>query len=190
MPRFDIKKILLTAVVSILLIVLFSILLFQPRTAEIRKLNIKHAEVAKLLDISRGYVSRYKSIRAAVDSMSVVWESLAQCLPNKEEMPHLLRGIAESGRLSNVQFVSFKPLQLKPVGFYTENPVQIRVNCNYHELGYFLSKISSLERLVNVSRFKLSTTKRPEKYASVEFTATAYTISDSLPASPNPAEKK
>lgn len=182
MPIALIRKIVLSALTVILLVIIFQIFLFKPRIAEISKLNKKHAEVLKLLETSKGYVSRYKSVRAAVDSMSVLWASLSECLPNKEEMPYLLRGIAEAGKLSNVQFVLFRPLPLVSTGFYVENPVYIKVNCTYHELGYFLSKISSLERLVNVTKFKLSSAKKSDKFATVEFTATAYTIPDSLPA--------
>ncbi|MFA5033226.1 MAG: type 4a pilus biogenesis protein PilO [bacterium] len=176
------KKLLLSCLLVVLLVFLFVNFLFKPKSTSITKLNKKHSEVSKLLDTSKGYVNRYKSVRIAVDSMTNQWNSLAKCLPSEEEMPYLLRGIAEAGRLSNVQFLLFKPLPGgQQTNFYKENPVQIKINCTYHELGYFLSKITALERLVNVSKFKLSTNKKADRYTEVDFIATAYT----LPSNPS-----
>jgi type IV pilus assembly protein PilO len=177
------KKLFLSCLLALFLAFLSYNFLFKPKLVSIGKISKKNAEVSKLLDTSKGYVNKYKSVRTAVDSMTNQWNSLAKCLPSEEEMPFLLRGIAEAGRLSNVQFLLFKPISGgQQTGFYKENPVEIKVNCTYHELGYFLTKIASLERLVNVSKFKLGMNKKagPGKYTEISFIATAYTLPTSL----------
>jgi len=105
-------------------------------------------------------------------------------LPDEEEMPDLLKEIASAGKSSNVIFLLFKPLDKGDTGdFYKENPIQIRVRCNYHELGNFFSKIADLTRLVNISKLALVIPKKtdktgegiPDKYMEADFIATAYT---------------
>lgn len=180
------KRILITCISGVIIFVLFFYFLIRPLQAQIKKLNDDHAKVFKLLEISQGYIDRYKSVKEAYLSISAQWEVLSTYLPEEEEMPKLLKEIANAGKSSNVIFLLFKPLgKGDTTDFYEENPVQIRVKCNYHELGSFLSKIAAMKRLVNVTKLTLASAKKkkfPEKFMEADFIATAYTTLLEKPA--------
>ena len=170
-----IQRILLSCVLVIIIFLSFYNFSIQPKREQIRDLTEQHKKVAELLQTSRGYIDKYKSVKAAYDSISVVWAKLEELLPEQEEMPELLSSISDAGKKSGAEFVLFKPLSQVPCNFYSENPIQIKVTCNYHELGWFLSRVGGLTRLVNVSNFKLISIKNPlEATMDAEFVATAY----------------
>ena len=89
-------------------------------------------------------------------------------------MPELLSSISNAGKKSGAEFALFKPLPQIPHDFYEENPVKIRVSCNYHQLGAFLSRIAALPRLVNVHKLKLDGLQAGKPTMNAEFIGIAY----------------
>ncbi|MDI6839942.1 MAG: type 4a pilus biogenesis protein PilO [bacterium] len=170
------RRILFACVLVVVIFFAFFTVLFRPRAAQIRELNQKYAQVSKALERSKNLIERYKSVKVAFDSLSSQWEIFEEYLPEEKEMPGLLRGMAEAGRLSNVSFILFKPLTPVPREFYNENPIQIKVSAGYHELGNFLSRVAGLQRLVNVDKIRLMSSGKPDKTLEAEFIATAYSV--------------
>jgi len=182
------RRILLAAILVISFVFAFHSLVFRPKMSEILRLRGRQETLRETLETARGYVEKYKTVKAAFDSISATWEVLEELLPEQEEMPELLRNMAESGRSSGAEYLLFKPLTPVPQDFYNENPIQIRVTCGYHELGIFLSKIAHLNRLVNVRGLKLTSTGEGVKTLEAEFVATAYVTTGER--APSPMEKK
>lgn len=169
------QRILISCVLVTLIIVLFYNFSIKSKRQRIYELTQEHVRIAEILRSSQTYMDRYKTVRAAHDSISEVWEKVAELLPEEEEMPELLTAISDAGKRSGAEFILFKPLSPVPRDFFQENPIQIKVKCGYHELGRFLSKVAGLMRLVNVSTFKLVGLQEPKVGLEAEFVATAYT---------------
>ena len=171
------RRILISSVLVVLIFVLFYNFSISPKRVRIRELNLQHQKVVEVLASSHAYIDKYRDVKTAYDSIYAVWEKLGEYLPEEEEMPELLTSISDASKKSGVEFILFKPMTLVPRDFYQENPIQIKVTCGYHELGWFLSRVAELPRLVNVAAFKLTQAKEPSSDATVnaEFVATVYT---------------
>ena len=93
-------------------------------------------------------------------------------------MSSLLRAVTVLGDQSGVVFVLFRPLPPLPAQYYTEHPVEVKVEGGYHEVGTFLGELANMERIVTVSDLSIETAKdSPEnKPAAASFIAKTYTL--------------
>jgi len=81
-------------------------------------------------------------------------------LPNKAEMEALLSDINQVGLGRGLQFDLFKPAENEATfDFYAEQPINIRVSGNYHDMGAFASDVAQLPRIVTLNNVALNTDK-------------------------------
>lgn len=80
-------------------------------------------------------------------------------LPTKKEIPNLLQKIDDLGNKSGLKIGSFLPRRERARGFYSEVPMDMAVNGTFYEVMVFFDKVSNLDRIVNVTRIRLSSPK-------------------------------
>ena len=80
-------------------------------------------------------------------------------LPNDPKVEELIKDVSMKAKKYGVEVVSFnfKPEQVQPL--YIEVPVDVKLRADYFPLMIFLSDISRLERIVNVSDLQLKTSR-------------------------------
>lgn len=83
-----------------------------------------------------------------MEEMQQTFGVLLRQLPNTTEVPNLLVDITQAGLGRGLDFVLFKPEKERPVEFYAELPISIKVTGSYHELGGFVSDVAALPRIV------------------------------------------
>lgn len=91
-----------------------------------------------------------------MEEMQKTFGVLLRQLPNTTEVPNLLVDITQAGLGRGLDFVLFKPEKEKPVDFYAELPITIRVTGTYHELGLFVSDVAALPRIVTFGDIQIS----------------------------------
>ena len=91
--------------------------------------------------------------------MNTMFTIASKLLPEKQEIPSLLTSISETGRASGLDFHSFIPQGENKQEFYAEIPVNIKMQCSYHDIGVFLDKISKLDRIVTVANLSMGAPK-------------------------------
>jgi type IV pilus assembly protein PilO len=82
--------------------------------------------------------------------------ALLKQLPNKAEMDALLTDINQAGLGRGLLFDLFKPEREAVKGVLTEQPITIKVEGNYDDLGKFASDIAQLPRIVTLSNISIS----------------------------------
>jgi type IV pilus assembly protein PilO len=93
--------------------------------------------------------------RQQMEEMQQTFGTLLRQLPNKTEVPNLLVDITQAGLGRGLGFVLFKPERERPLEFYAELPISIRVTGGYHQLGEFVSDISALPRIVTINNIDI-----------------------------------
>ena len=83
--------------------------------------------------------------------------TLEKQLPSKAEMDALLSDINQAGVGRGLQFESFKPGQVVVRDYYAEQPIDLKVTGNYHDVGAFTSDIANLPRIVTLNNLSLTT---------------------------------
>jgi len=94
--------------------------------------------------------------RQQMQEMELTFGSLLRQLPDSAEVPDLLVDITQAGLGRGLEFVLFKPAKERPVEFYSELPISIKVRGTYHELAQFVSDVAALPRIVTFGDIDLS----------------------------------
>lgn len=150
--------------------------------AEVAQLDAKHQALSRDLEKARLLVRNLERVEKEYAILHQQWEVAQSLLPEENEMPNLLRKVTAAGQQSGVEFTMFRPQNPIPKQFYSDNPVEVRVEGGYHQTGVFLSRLANLNRIVNVSGLKISGMgdKEDSPYTvKADFILTAYTLDGS-----------
>ncbi len=117
----------------------------------------KLAEHALLRQIVIKYqlAANLPAYKKQLDDIQQSFKNMLQQLPRRSEVPSLLEDISTAGVTSGLEFKLFKPATEKQIEFYAELPIDIAVLGNYHQLGQFVSRISSLNRIVTLHGYTI-----------------------------------
>jgi type IV pilus assembly protein PilO len=88
--------------------------------------------------------------------MRVAFSSMLQQLPRKSEVADLLIDISRTGLVNGLEFDLFRPEGERPVDFYAELPIQMKVTGTYHQFGEFVGAIAALPRIVTMHNLVMS----------------------------------
>ena len=157
---------------------------YRAMATEKKELQGKYEQLSSDLNKARQTLSSMARVEREFEVIQRRYEAARVLLPEEKEVANLLRMVSLVGQQSGVEFELFKPLPQVAQGYYTENPVDVKVTGNYHDVGQFLAQIANLSRIVKVSQLNLADTKSEEETRTViaSFTASAFTLN------PNPPE--
>jgi len=100
-------------------------------------------------------------------------------LPGKAEMAALLSDINNAGTGRGLSFELFKPSRVDVKEYYAEQPIELRVNGGYHDLGAFASDLAGMARIVTLNNISLEAKSRDGKElpaGTLQLNATAKTF--------------
>lgn len=150
----------------------------MPRTEKAVALSADINKERELLQKGKRIAANFHTVQDDYGRLMNSWSVAQELLPTEKEMEGLLKSITLAGEDYGIEFLMFKPLEAVEQPYYFENPIQIRTRSNMHDLGEFVSAVAALDRIVNVSKVKL-TAFRPNKGRSLntveaDFIATIY----------------
>ena len=113
-----------------------------------------------------------------MNEMRVVFKSMLQQLPRKSEVADLLIDISRTGLVNGLEFELFKPESERPVDFYAELPISMKVTGNYHQFGEFVSAVAALPRIVTLHNLTMSPLSESSGNMTMNITAKTYRYFD------------
>lgn len=143
-------RILIFAGTIILLVVAFGWFFYLPKTQEIDRTSKHISELKIRLNRAMVRARAYKKFQAEYDAVDAQFKEALKLLPNKKEIPSLLKTITKLGAESQLVFRLFSPQKERPRTFYMEIPVSIEVSGPYHNVAVFFDKVGRMERIVNI----------------------------------------
>ena len=136
------------------------------------------------IDIQKGRESkaRTEQFKQELKRIEVQLEFLRKILPEKEELADLYTKIQERASHFGLQVVSFKPGNAQEKEFYTEYPIDVSLNSDFHSLAKFFEEIGHLQRIVNISTIVMAgkTIKDKQEFTlEARIVASTYTYKES-----------
>lgn len=171
-------KTILSISPAVIIIIVVVFLFILPKHKEIKafesKIALQENEIAK----SQSKVGMLPQLILENEKLRKRLTELQEQLPEEKEVSSLLKQVSELGIKSGLKISFWKPEQKRThaSGIVYEIPVKVELFGSYHNLGYFFSSLTKLNRIVNLSDIKLSDPK-PEKenaIVKVSFTATTF----------------
>jgi type IV pilus assembly protein PilO len=157
---------------------------YRAMAAEKKELQGQYEQLSSDLNKARQTLSSMARVEREFEAIQRRYEAARVLLPEEKEVANLLRMVSLVGQQSGVEFELFKPLPQVQQGYYTENPVDVKVTGDYHDVGQFLAEVANLSRIVKVSQLNLVESKSEEDTRTViaSFTASAFTLNPNPPA--------
>ena len=118
-----------------LLITVFMFLVYNPKTAEISKINKAISKLDRQIKAARARAKHADKFKAELAMVDAQFKEALKLLPNKREIPHLLESISKQGSNSNLEFRLFSPKPERQRNFYVEIPVSVEVRGEYHDVA-------------------------------------------------------
>lgn len=161
-------RVLILVGTAVVLAGLFIWFVYLPKSEEIRKTREEIAGLQQQLNRAKIRAKSLKKFEAELAEVDTQFKEALKLLPNKKEIPSLLRSITQLGSDAQLQFRLFRPQKEKAQGFYMEIPVAIEVSGNYHNVAVFFDKVGRMERIINI----LNVSMRPVRARSTDLITT------------------
>lgn len=133
---------------------------------KLESLESLKAEETRLKNFFVGKQNQLINIDDYREQYEVIEKRLAKLtkkLPEANELPNLINQISQAGQASGLSFKEIKILPEKKFSYYVELPIKITAEGDYHKIGDFVSKVSSMPRVITFHDFKLDrVNKSPE----------------------------
>ncbi len=152
---------------------------YAARKAQVVTLETRHQELSRDLEKARLLVRNLERVEQEYAILHDQWDVAQTLLPEKNQMPDLLRKVTAAGQQSGVEFQVFRPKQTASRGFYTDNPIEVSIEGGYHQTGVFLSRLANLNRIVNVSDLRVQGLEDQDEQPftmKTDLILTAYTL--------------
>ncbi len=183
--KIDIKtlpsyvKTVISILPALVIAVAVTLIVILPKNKEVKnlenKIQVQENEIAK----SEAKVEKLAELIAENQRLRKRLNELKEQLPEEKEVSGLLKQVSDLGIGSGLRILLWRPEQKKThaSGIVYEIPVKVELTGSYHNLGYFYSSLTRLNRIVNISDIKLSDPKPGKDSATLKVTFTATTFS-------------
>jgi Tfp pilus assembly protein PilO len=184
------QKRLLIGLVPLLLAFVYNYFVDSKKTTEIETLTARHQQ---LETVNASMRPQALTGGAELQQKLALYEQhmkrLEELIPQSEEVAQLLNSMSERAQDAAVDLALMKPEVETPGQFYNEQSYQIATVGNYHEIGRYLSMISSLSRIITPVELKITplpqdTLRDGTPRLKAEFRIVTYVIPPAAPPAP------
>ncbi len=149
------QKIALLAVLVLLLLAAYWFAFFDAKRQELTAANEQLGQLQNELAENRTLAADLPRFKAELERLKGELTEALRQLPNDKELPGLLTDITTLGKNAGLEFKAFIPQAEVDKGFYAEVPINIELIGGFHELATFFDELSRLDRIVNVTNFRV-----------------------------------
>jgi type IV pilus assembly protein PilO len=168
--------------------------LIAPAQVEVTSLEGRRQQLQTELSTARSQVAELQRFRREMADLQAKLDVLKAKLPTEKETPALYKTLSEAAQGAGLGVSLFQPREPRPKEFVSEIPITIAAEGGYHQLGQFLEKVATLERVVKVGDLRLTGQPRARTTMRVDVTLATYMYRDAAPAArpgaPAPAAPK
>lgn len=154
------QRVLILVVFLSLLVGAFVYFIYTPASEELVKKQTQNEKLLVELQESRRIANNLPRFKAEYEELKKQLELALNELPNKQEIPSLLRNIAGLARDNGLEVLQFKPENESAKNFYAEVPVSLDLKGSYHQMALFAQAVSQMARIVNIKNIKLGKPKQ------------------------------
>lgn len=156
------KKNILLVLLPLLIVVLSITFLILPLLDERSLIAADVEKQSKDLQLSRQQAERLNALIAENEAKKKELAKLEAQLPEEKEVSGLLKQVSELGINSGLEVVLWRPAgkTVHASREVYEIPVNVEMRGPYHRFGQFFSKITQLERIVNLNNVSMKNTAK------------------------------
>jgi type IV pilus assembly protein PilO len=152
--------------------------IIKDKQAELLGLEQKEQQLRTEFEAKSAKAINLEAYKKQMVEMKMTFASMLKQLPRKSEVADLLIDISRTGLINGLQFELFKPEGERPIDFYAELPISMKVTGTYHQFGDFVSGIAALPRIVTLHNLTMAPLGKDSGKMSLTITAKTYRYFD------------
>lgn len=152
--------------------------IIKDKRTELATLEQKELELRQTFETKQAKAVNLEAYKVQLKEMEVMFSGMLQQLPRKNEVADLLVDISRTGLINGLEFELFRPEGERPVDFYAELPITMRLTGKYHQFGEFVSGVAALPRIVTLHNLKMGPLNKDNGMMTMDLTAKTYRYFD------------
>jgi type IV pilus assembly protein PilO len=172
-------KIMISLLPAVILSLVVIILVVIPKQKEIKVLDKKIDDQNNQIASSQAKAAKLDILIRENERLLNRLNELKEQLPEEKEISSLLKQVSDLCIASGLEMKSWRPGAKKthPSGIVYEIPVSVVVSGTYHDFGNFLSSLTRLNRIVNVTNIQVGNPQLIKGSSVLQISFTASTFS-------------
>lgn len=167
-------KVVFCTIIAISILVGGYFMMLEPMQVKLNRESKKEVQLKKDFENKAFQVANLDEYREQMIEMEQSFESILKQLPRDTEVPGLIDDISLAALNNGLDLKVISPQGQVITEFYSELPIQIEVEGDYHELGAYVSSVASLPRIVTLHDFSISTKGKDSDTLSLKILAKTY----------------
>jgi type IV pilus assembly protein PilO len=153
------QRVLVLVLLLVLLVAGFYYGLYEGQLTEMQNLEKRLTTSEAKLAESRRIAANLPAFKAEYERLQAQLKDALSELPDKKEIPTLLRNIGKLASDQGLDVLTFTPAGEVDKGFYAEVPVDLKLNGSYHDVALFFDAVGNLPRIVNIGNLSMGQPK-------------------------------
>ena len=149
--------------------------IIKDKQTELLGLEQKEVQLKSEFEAKTAKAINLEAYKKQMVEMKITFSSMLKQLPRKSEVADLLIDISRTGLINGLEFELFKPEGERPVDFYAELPIAMKVTGTYHQFGEFVSGIAALPRIVTLHNLTMMPLGKGNNSGKMSLSITAKT---------------
>ena len=146
---------LIIVLLAVIILYGFNRYIYAPNQEQIREKQVDLSRLTTTLLHVRETVENLPTVRAEYEALQEEWRRLETLVPQREEVTEFIQQVSEAERQAGIYIISIEPQVSLTKELYTENPYRLEIEGSYHSFARFVSTLSKLPRIINVSQVNL-----------------------------------
>ena len=128
----------------------------EEKTVTLDKASLAEVSLKSDFEKKAADAANLEAYRNQMEKMEEMFGALLSQLPGEIEVPGLLEDISKYGEANGLALSEIMLKGEVQKDFYIELPIDITVKGTYHDMGAFVSQVSSLPRIVTLHDFSVN----------------------------------
>lgn len=147
-----------------------------PDSAELETRRAKLAKLEGEIVRVQAIAEKLPEMQREVKALTVALRETTAALPEEKDPQDVLRSLHDIASESSLDISSFKPSPIVAKAQYSEWPIQLGFEGNYHDLGRFFDRLAAMARLVSIGDLDIKTKVKQDGRGTITVTCLATTF--------------
>lgn len=172
-------KVIIAVLPAVIILIAGMYFLISPKQTEIKQLDARIDQQNNTIATNQAKAARLETLKQENEKLLARLNELKEQLPEEKEISSLLKQTSDLSVAAGLEIKSWRPgaKKMHSSGIVSEIPVAVTASGTYHEFAAFLSSLTKLNRIVNITDIKMASPQMAKNRALLQITFTATTFS-------------
>lgn len=129
--------------------------LLKPKKEQLASMEVALTDLRAKIEEGQTAQRQLPRFREEVRQLELQLDRLLRILPARRNTPDLLRRVRALAEQGDFDLLRFTPKDLVEKDFYSEYPISMSLQGDYHNLALFFEEVSRFPRIMNIDNLKI-----------------------------------